>query len=578
MKRQKMRKTKKQMMKQTKKQKAGQEKIEERLKSILNMLNILMIISAVFSLIAFQIIGNKMTSFYHTQYANTKKQMEIRKDIQTISKRALLVIVEEDGRAKAEIQKVDFKERFEKIDGYINGIGKNLKDKKAKDDLSKTWKHFEEGTNYMIDMVLEGNHKDAKTYYETTYNSVSETLTDVLDVVEAESEKVAAGEYNVSEITRVAASALLLLIAFLSIYRASKHGKKLIKSIVEPLKEINIASQEIAEGNLHVQILYTSEDEIGQVAESLRNSIQKIASYIDDIDDVMEKMAEGNFAIALQNEFIGDFKNIENSLSDFTKKISKSMREVEQVAEQLFAGSAQIARAAQNLAEGATDQAGIVEELSATVNDVTQRITDNAQNAGEISKEVGLVTGSIIEENERMQNVVKAMETINETSNEISKIIDTINDIASQTNLLALNASIEAARAGEAGRGFAVVADQVSALASQSAEAAKTSTKYIEQSLMAVEHGKVIAGEAAKALDAVADSASAITDKVDGIAVASSEQSEAVQQINGGIEQIANVVETNAATAEESSASSEELAGQSNKLKELLMNFKLKQV
>lgn len=578
MKRQKMRQTKKQMKKQTKKQKVRHEKIEERLKSVLNTLNILMIISAVFSLIGFQMIGNKMTSFYHTQYANTKKQMEIRKDIQTISKKALLVIVEEDGKTKAEIQKVDFKERFEKIDVYMNEIGKNLKDKKAKDDLSKTWKHFEEGTNYMIDMVLEGNSKDAKTYYETSYNSVSEALTDALDVVETESEKVATEEYNVSEVIRVTASALLLLMAFISLYGASKRGKKLIRSIVEPLKEINKASQEIAEGNLHVQILYTSEDEIGQVAESLRNSIQKIASYIDDIDDVMEKMAEGNFAIALQNEFIGDFKNIENSLTDFTKKISKSMREVEQVAEQLFAGSAQIARAAQNLAEGATDQAGIVEELSATVNDVTQRITDNAQNAGEISKEVGLVTGSIIEENERMQNVVKAMETINETSNEISKIIDTINDIASQTNLLALNASIEAARAGEAGRGFAVVADQVSALASQSAEAAKTSTQYIEQSLMAVEHGKVIAGEAAKALDAVADSASAITDKVDGIAVASSDQSEAVQQINGGIEQIANVVETNAATAEESSASSEELAGQSNKLKELLANFKLKQV
>lgn len=104
----------------------------------------------------------------------------------------------------------------------------------------------------------------------------------------------------------------------------------------------------------------------------------------------------------------------------------------------------QIADAGQSLAEGATDQAGIVQELSATVSDITQRISDNADNAVAISDEVGGVKNGIDQGNEKMQEVVKAMDTISRTSQEISKIIDTINNIADQTNLLALNASIEA--------------------------------------------------------------------------------------------------------------------------------------
>ena len=552
-------------------------KMKERLKTVLNKLNRMMVILAILELICFQLIGSNMTTFYHVQYVTTKNQMEIRKDVQTINKRILWAIICEDDAKVAKEQQADLAERFTKIEGYMDTIKKNLDDKETVAGLEQAWEDFTEGSNKMVDLVLQGKADEATNYYSTTFNDVSETLADALDSVGNASDQAASEKYQVSIIIQVAASVVLILVTGGSLIVARRRGNELTDSIVGPLEEINGAAKKIAEGNLHVDIAYTSEDEIGQVAQSLRESMSKIAAYIEDIDTVMGNMADGNFDVTFRNDFIGDFKNIEKSLSHFTERISESMAQIGLVADQVSMGSHQIAQAAQTLAEGATDQAGIVEELSATINDVTQRIGDNAQSAGDISTEVGDVASNIDEENKRMQELVHAMDTISQTSEEIEKIIDTINDIASQTNLLALNASIEAARAGEAGRGFAVVADQVSALASQSAVAAKSSAQYIETSLDAVNTGKSIAYEAAQKLNIIVENTGTITVSVDSIASASNEQSTAMTQINGGIEQIAHVVETNAATSEESSASSEELANQAQTLKKLLTQFKLRQ-
>ncbi|MFA9376562.1 MAG: methyl-accepting chemotaxis protein [Lachnotalea sp.] len=550
-------------------------KISKRLNVVFALLVALIIVSSIFALISFQIIGSNMTTFYNVQYQTTKNQMEIRKDVQTINKRILWAVICNDSKVAQE-QKADFDERFVKISEYIAVINKNLNNKESGDSLAVSLENFKNDTYSLIDMVASGDTKGAVSYYETTYNDVSEVFADALDASGVESDKAALQKYQGSIIVQIIATVLLAIFSIISLITAIVMGKRLSKSIVEPLSEIERATKEISEGNLHIEITYTSQDEIGQVAHSLRSSIQKIAAYIEDIDYVMESMASGNFNIDFTNEFIGDFKNIETSLGHFTSKMSESLEEIGNVSNNVSNGSVQIADAAQTLAEGATDQAGIVEELSATVSSITQRIADNAKNALEISKEVKGVSSSISRENEKMQDVVQAMEIISETSKEISKIISTINNIASQTNLLALNASIEAARAGEAGKGFAVVADQVSLLASQSANAAKTSTQFIEASLKAVEDGKIIADTAAKELNIVADNATAITKKVDSIAIASDEQSESVKQIDIGIEQIAQVVEMNAATAQESSASSEELTSEAQSLKELIHQFRLK--
>lgn len=550
--------------------------IKERLVKVCLLLNILMMLAAGFGLISFQTIGNSMTSFYHVQYETTKMQMEIQKELQEINKNVAWSIASgEYDIIKA--TKEEFKECSEVVEANIEKINKNLKDKKLYEKINADWNTFKRDTIFMLNLTLVGHNETAVAYYKENYIAISENIAESMEVVGAAADKAAESKYRVSGIVRYSASALMLVLAFASIFLGFKNGKKLTESIANPLNEIKDASQQIAEGNLHVAIDYESEDEIGQVAASLRSSISKIADYIDDIDIMMGSMAEGNFDCTLQNEFIGDFKNIEISLDGLTSKISESLEKIEEVAGQVAAGAGQIADASNSMAEGAMDQAGIVQELSATVNEVSQRISYNAGQAGDISKEVSSMAGGMIEGNQRMQEVVEAMQTIDETAKEIEKIIDTINEIASQTNLLALNASIEAARAGEAGKGFAVVADQVSLLAGQSADAANTTTQYIKRSLEAVQQGKYVADETAERLNAVAGNAGVITESVDSIAVASNEQSDSAKQIDIGIEHIAEVVQTNAATAEESSAASEELAAHAQQLKELVMQFKLKQ-
>lgn len=352
-------------------------------------------------------------------------------------------------------------------------------------------------------------------------------------------------------------------------------GRRIIQSITEPLHEIEIVAGELTAGNLHSKLDYHSEDEIGKLAHSLRKSIRILGSYVDDISRAMKEFSNGNFDVQPEVEWKGDFVGILDSFMDFERSMSDTVKGIQRVADDVTNGAGQVAESSMDLAQGATDQAGVTEELSATLATISEQVSLNAVHAKDISKEVENVGTEIIYSNGKMKEMVESMSEINESSREISKIIATINDIASQTNLLALNASIEAARAGEAGKGFAVVADQVSVLASQSAEAAKESTMLIESSVHAVEKGMVIADETARQLENVVAGSKMITEKVNEIAVDLEEQTKSIEQINEGVGHINDVVQTNSATSEECAAASQEMSGQATTLEGLIRRFKV---
>ena len=354
-----------------------------------------------------------------------------------------------------------------------------------------------------------------------------------------------------------------------------KTGKKVLDTILEPLRAVEDVAKELTEGNLHSTLDYRSEDEIGRLAHSMRKSIRILGSYVDDIDRAMKLFAAGNFDVKPEVEWRGDFVGILNSFMQFEESIGETIRGIQNVSNEVSSAADQVASSSNDLADGATNQAAVVEELTATVAGVSEQVENNSKSAKEISGRVDELGNAILESNGKMHEMVDSMHEINEASKEIDKIIATINEIASQTNLLALNASIEAARAGEAGKGFAVVANQVNSLADQSAQAAKESAMLIETSVKAVEKGMVIAGQTAAQLEDVAESSKIITEEVTNIAETLETQTTEIQQINEGIEQINDVVQTNSATSEECAAASQEMSSESENLREMIRKFKL---
>lgn len=551
-------------------------KISDSLKSMFAFSNGMLALNLAFMVIFLIIIAVSVTDFYKVQYVTETYQMEIRKDVQTINKRLLFALASDDADV-TQAQEDDFAERFVKIQNYIDTISENLKDDALKESLSNDWSAFEDASNEFLDYVKEGKLDEALDFYNTSYNDVSETLADELDVAGDKANSAIDGKYKlIMWVTFIAlAAAVVLLIISARITKV--RSQKLIREISDDLGVLEQASEEIARGNVHAVIDYDSENEIGNVAAQLRGAITTIGSYIDEIQKIMSTMAEGDFSVQFEQEFVGDFAQIERAVEAFSEQISSSMTEIMTVSEQVSGGADQIAGAGQSLAESCTDQATIVDDLSTTVTQITKKIEENAREAGDISMEVNAVSAGIVEGNNRMQDVVQAMQVISSTSQEIGKIIDTINSIADQTNLLSLNASIEAARAGEAGKGFAVVANEVSSLAGQTVQAAQNTTELIEAALRAVEEGMKIADSTAEALNSMVDKVQGINDKVNAIATASKEQAVAVKQLDTNISDISSVGETNAATSEESSALSQELNGQADSLKKLVGQFTLRQ-
>ena len=243
--------------------------------------------------------------------------------------------------------------------------------------------------------------------------------------------------------------------------------------------------------------------------------------------------------------------------------------------QEVMIGSSQMANGSQVLADGTTKQANAIEELTATITDISKHVQLNAENAAKAEKLSSDVQNKVIFQNEEMTNMLNAMADIEDKSNEIGKIIKTIDDIAFQTNILALNAAVEAARAGAAGKGFAVVADEVRNLASKSAEAAKNTTNLISASIDAVNNGAAIANSTAESMKEVMEISKETNSLIINIATATNEQADAISQVTIGLDQISQVVQQNSATAEETAASCEELSGQSRLLKEQVARFKI---
>ena len=369
---------------------------------------------------------------------------------------------------------------------------------------------------------------------------------------------------------------VLLGVIILGVTTSIVWGIRLAKMLSKPINQMVVAADNLAHGQLDVEITYTSKDEIGSLAKSLASATSTLKLYVHDISTNLDLMAQGDMTAEITQDYLGDFAPIKGALTTISASLNETLTNIKNSAEQVDNGAEQMSGGAQALAQGATEQASTTEELSASITDISEKVRENAHNVASVTNYVEETVVEVEQSNKQMNQMLTAMNDINTASNEISKIIKVIDDIAFQTNILALNAAVEAARAGEAGKGFAVVADEVRNLASKSADAAKQTTVLIEGSIQKIKGGSKLADDTALALSDVSTKVQKVGETIKEINKASEEQAMAIAQITQGIEQVSAVVQTNSATAEESAAASEELSAQADILSQEVQKFQLK--
>ena len=343
----------------------------------------------------------------------------------------------------------------------------------------------------------------------------------------------------------------------------------LIKAITRPMSKLSVAAKKMTLGDIDVDCEKIYNDDLGE----LLDEFAQMADAIREQTRITEAISKGDLSREANPRSDRDVlgKAIVRLLSENNMTLSN----VKEASAQITVGSEQVANASQALAQGSTEQASAIQQVTASMDEVTQRTKANATEAGEANVLVQNIKEMATSGNEQMKSMIGAMDDINASSETISKIIKTIDDIAFQTNILALNAAVEAARAGVHGKGFAVVAEEVRNLAAKSAAAASETAEMIDDTIHKVGNGTKIAQDTAKSLDEIVTSIDEIVGLISNITTSSNDQATAISQIDQAISQVSTVVQTNAATSQECAAASEELSNQAVTLKNLMARYQL---
>lgn len=356
-------------------------------------------------------------------------------------------------------------------------------------------------------------------------------------------------------------------------------GKIITDSITEPVQQIDAAVASLRKGELsNIEMLtYESDDEFGDTIRMLKEAMNILSDYVREISQEVKLIAQGDLTRNGDDitPFLGDFSELKESLVYILKRFNSTLSEISGIAEQVTHNAKEVESASKSLSDGATEQAGVIQELNATIDTVVDLAVDTAKETKNASERVKASANKANEEKEKMNVLLTEMEHITEISKEIGNIITDIEDIASQTNLLALNASIEAARAGEAGKGFAVVADQIGKLAADSAKSAVNTRDLIDKTLVEIQRGNAVTITTAEAFNQIISDMDSFAEIAENTMEKANSQAESLEQIGQGIEQLSGVVQSTAASSEENTAISINLSEGADKMNERVNRFKL---
>ena len=356
----------------------------------------------------------------------------------------------------------------------------------------------------------------------------------------------------------------------------NKIANQVIRRVKEPIDIMDHAMDELAKGNLDTKIEYQMQDEFVNMMGNTNFAMQELKRYVDDISMNLKQISEKDIDLKEVQNYIGDFVEIKDSMIEIISSLNTTLKEMKESFGEVCDGADTLAQSAQSMADGAQQQSDHIRSLVDNIGNVSNSVHDSTSKTDEVEKLSRDAVQQIQEGEDKMDNLVKAMDLIREESNEIANIIEVIGGIAEQTNLLALNASIEAARAGEHGKGFAVVAGEIGTLAGSSAEAAQNITDLINKSIAAVNNGVSLTGETVHMMDGITKIWEEISSHITEITQATKEQDAYLQDMLTSAGEIAAVVDKNTASAQESSALSQELLSEMENAMELIDQYKLR--
>lgn len=366
-----------------------------------------------------------------------------------------------------------------------------------------------------------------------------------------------------------------MIVAVISVIAALLLISLITRSIVTPIKLSNYRLSKLSMGDLTSAVPdVKGKDESAQLLHNLNITIASLRDIIGEINSTVIKIADGDFTQTVSSDFQGEFNSLASSLNTVASSIRTTMHKINDCSNRFLDGLTTFDEAARSLADGTGSQANAVEELSASIRDISEKITENAKNSHTADEMMESVQNKIDKANIDLKDLIASMNAIEMNSKEINMITKQMQDLASNTTLLSMNASVEAARAGAAGKGFAVVAGEVRSLAAQCTNAATETAELIEKTRKNIENGMASLKITVDSIESVSKDSVTTSSLIQNISSATLEQSDAISQINTAINQISEVTKCNSATAAESAQTSLFMKKQAAALKELLEHYK----
>lgn len=558
--------------------------IKRKLIATVGSITVLAVVVAVIILIGMQYITTNVKGIFEGPMTNMSDVNDVKYGL-TDLQRAINRLLAEGGENLADRYATFEKTVEEDVNLVVSAVAsmeKQFKTTEGKNKLSQLKAKINEGENVrpqVMELLKSGKIDEAYTLNYDTYLPIVQEIKDLTaeleDIVNTNGQTYYHNSRTVSVVLLIVGVILIGLLFVGSMWST----KTLTAVLKEPIEQIANATQLMYQGDMSAGelITYRSDDELGDMAHSLRGTMKNLDAYVQEISVTLREIAKGDLTKDSNEitDFLGDFASIKESFVYILKHFNTTLTKIQDASAHVETGSTDISKAASDLATGTTEQASAVEELTATVETVANLAEKSAQTTQEAYDNVMAAVNKAEGERQKMDNLIEAMKNIDDISKKIEVMATSIENIASQTSLLALNASIEAARAGDAGRGFAVVAEHIGQLATDSSKSAVNTRELIAKTMEEIGKGSQITESVAEAFKNTIDEMQKFADIAKTTNESAKNQAEALSQIEGGIEQISSVTQNTAAASEESSAVSDELAQRAEELDHLVQNFKL---